>query len=150
MTNEAAEKAPTGTEVKATGTEASATGTKAESTDTTGWVYKCSCSQEFGKMEAIGGHIARKNNKADHRNLGFGPSFKATQSRSVPAQSRSIPAQGRSEAVKEVKAEAKGRKSTGEKTGRVTANLDKASLIIVLPKRIQDLVFPLVAGTEGG
>ena len=52
-------------------------------------VWKCSCGQEFGKMEAIAGHIARKNNKADHKNLGFGPSLKGAQSRSVTAQSRS-------------------------------------------------------------
>jgi len=44
-----------------------------------------------------------------------------------------IPAQTSSEAVEEVKSKAKGKKSTGEKTARVTANLDEASLIVVSP-----------------
>jgi len=37
-------------------------------------------------MEAIGGHISRKKNKADHKNLGFGPSLKVTQARSMSAR----------------------------------------------------------------
>ena len=44
-----------------------------------------------------------------------------------------IPDQTSSEAVEEVKSKAKGKKSTGEKTARVTANLDEASLIVVSP-----------------
>jgi hypothetical protein len=90
MTTEAVrtclELEPTSTEQESTSVEVKQTALEQESAATTGGVWRCSCGQEFGKMEAIGGHISRKKNKADHKNLGFGPSLKVTQARSMSAR----------------------------------------------------------------
>ena len=78
MTTKAAEETPAGTKVKATDTEDSAARTKEEPADTTGWVYKCSCGEEFETSIALGGDCSSyRSDKAHHKSLGFGPSRKA-------------------------------------------------------------------------
>lgn len=87
-------------------------------------------------MEAIGGHIARKNNKADHKNLGLGLSSNLVRTSSEPVDTSSNP-------VEENKSTAKAKKPTGEKVGRTTTNIDEASLIVVSPKEFKTSSFLL-------
>ena len=101
-----------------------------EATGTEEGVWRCSCGDEFETMEGIGGHISRKKNRADHKNMGFGPSLKAVQASSNPAQTSS-------EAVSESKPKIKDKKPVGEKTGRTTTNIDEASVIVVSPKEFK-------------
>ena len=56
-----------------------------ESVDTTGWVYRCSCGDEFGSSIALGGHCSSyRSDKAHHKSLGFGPSRKAAERAASP------------------------------------------------------------------
>ena len=85
MTTKAAEETPAGTKVKATDTEDSAARTKEEPADTTGWVYRCSCGEEFETSIALGGHCSSyRSDKAHHKSLGFGPSRKAAERAASP------------------------------------------------------------------
>ena len=56
-----------------------------ESVDTTGWVYRCSCGDEFGSSITLGGHCSSyRSDKAHHKSLGFGPSRKAAERAASP------------------------------------------------------------------
>jgi hypothetical protein len=137
MTAKAAEKAPTGTKVKATDTKASATDTKAESTDTKGWVYRCSCGKEYEKEDQLGGHRSHyRNDKADHKNLGFGPSLKAVETppeavgyaAKAVADPESVSTTEPVEYVSDKdagKSKPKDKKAAGEKVGRTTTNIEE-------------------------
>ena len=133
---------PTGLELMSTALE-DETRTDTEQEQTTrveGNVWRCSCGQVFKKFEGVGGHIGRQKNKADHKNLGLGPPFKAVQPSSTLVRTNSEAVQPSSESV-ELKA--KGKKSTGEKLTRITTNLDEASLIVVSPKEFKPSSFLL-------
>jgi len=135
MTAKAVEKAPTGTKVKPT--------------DTTGWVYRCFCGKEYDKEDQLGGPLSHyRNDKADHKNLGFGPSLKAVGS-AAKAVAQAVEAVDDSESVSTTepveyvsdrdagKSKAKDKKATGEKTARTTTNIDEAAIIAVAPKEFK-------------
>ena len=97
-------------------------------------VWKCSCGQPLKDTNALGGHIARKKNKADHKSMGFIPSPKPAPAQSpvVPAQNTSAPAE---EEKQETKAQGKGKKLAV--SGKTTGNFDQAAFLVVTPKEFR-------------
>ena len=143
MTTKAAEETPAGTKVKATDTEDSAARTKEEPADTTGWVYKCSCGEEFETSIALGGHCSSyRSDKAHHKSLGFGPSRKAAERAVSPkAVDTDEPAElyisDKDRAAAAGKPQDETKKPTGEKRDRTTTNIDEAAIIAIAPKEFK-------------
>jgi hypothetical protein len=125
------ESDPTGLELLSTALEDKPTSSERESTDD---AWRCSCGQPFPNMNALGGHIGRQKDKANHKSLGFGP---PVQTPSAPAQTASTPAQATSDLAEEVKPKVKNKGTSGEKTGRITTDIDDAAIIAVAPKEFK-------------
>jgi hypothetical protein len=91
-------------------------------------------------MNALGGHVARKKNRADHKSAGFVPTPKPAlvpaQSHVVPAQENSAPVQNTSAPAQEEKQETKkGKKLIA--SGKATPSFDQAVFLVVTPKEFK-------------
>ena len=135
---------PTGLELMSTALEEVRTDTEQEpATGVEGDAWRCSCGQVFKKFEGIGGHIGRKKDKANHKNLGFGPPLKAVQPSSTLVRTGSEAVQPSSVSVQLSKSKSKGKGTSGEKTTRTITNFDEAAFIVVTPKEFKTSSFLL-------
>ena len=117
-----------------------------ESADTTGWVYRCSCGQNFETSIALGGHrsLLRMDN-VKHRSIGFGPPPKAAalvrKAAAEESADLAAPAElyvsDKDRGIVKEQDRGKGKKSAGEKKDRITTNIDEAAVIAVAPKEFR-------------
>jgi hypothetical protein len=131
MTAKAAETSSANTGIEPASTKAEPANTKPEPANTEGWVYRCSCGYEVDVIARIGGHFRQyRDDKVNHKNLGFGPPRKAAVKAAEPAAEVAAEVAVLAE---DAKSKVKGKKSAGEKTGKLTTNFEEASVIVVSP-----------------